>query len=406
MGQTEIILLALAAVAIVILIWRSRREIASLKARRKKLGRPREDVLMGAGQQRSSQNEHTRPMMQKEEPRFRKKTVAEPSFYPSTTEEERGDTLSSLPPVYSVLEEENEKKKEEQKQKNQTVSATQRLVGQGLRGDRLPLDSRLEWILDIQLNDTRTFSLGCLESLRHEILALNLKLPWQLWHQSTRDQLYYPGHLLQTSSSHLIVSVALANRAITLDEVKASALRQVLEAVAAQYDARVRISQEVPVVVAEAQKIKKFVDFFDHRLDVRLAPKEPRTTDWTLEQVAKVATDLGFTSASGQFEYRLTKKSHEPEITLAISGQTGHLHLQADVPLLRDGGSDLRQYFAMMNHMACHLNATIIGAQDQPLSTPMAVYYAELVRNWHAQMKTGGVDAGSRRAHMLFSRSA
>ena len=399
LGQTEIVLLCAAVAVVAFLIWRSRREAKTVKAQTDKLRRPADDVLMTeSGEREEPAFEHARAASAE--------AKLEEAIGDDFADDENDDeeSPSSLPPIYDMLDRE----KEERRAALEAAQASEREARPVVRGVEYPnVDAALEWILDMSATPQHPFTLGILESLRAELKNAGLKLPYDLWVRDAKDGLYYRGvEQLPHAADHIVLSVLLANRAARLDDVTASAILQAMESVAAQYDCTIRHSHELRAAIDAAVQCRCFIDYFDPAFELELKCADERTI--TLEDLAPVALAAGFTQASGRFEYRSDAASRDPEITLELVHEEAcrAVRLVLDVPLVQVARGDVSRFYGLLNHFAAHLGTTPAEVNGQPVTALNAVLHEDALRKRAREMRKHGVEAGSARAALLFSRSA
>ncbi len=387
------ILIAAALAVIALFFLKSRRdERRALRKREGNLGKPAADVLADE-------------VLPGEKPRV------EPGLGQSVGSEAaeaapREDALpSEEPPVFREIEKEKAREAEEAAAHDQTEA----VYARGLTEP--PVDLGIEWVLDVTPLEGKSFALGGLETLVRELRALSIPLPLEVWAKSKRDGLYYPSRYLPTESVHVMASLVLANRAATLDEIRASSFLQVMEQAAAQNDVDVRQSVELTAALAQAKQIAQFVKYFDKVLEVVIAaPVNGETGEaqpFKLESVKAAADGAGFTAASGRWEYRSEPSLREPEMTLSFGPENdGSLRLAFDVPLANLARGDLKRFFGMANHLANTLGTRWVDCARVPIDAAGALLLQEEIEAQSRQMTQSGVRGGTERARRLFSRSA
>lgn len=398
-GQTEIVLLCAAVAVVAFLVWRSRREAKTVKAQNDKLRRPADDVLMTESGDAPEEAGDAQVRMTSAEAKL-EEAIGD-DFADDDAED--AEAPSSMPPIYDMLDREKEERRAAQ-----LAEAETRKEAPAVKGVACPqVDAALEWILDMSATPEHPFTLGILESLRAELKNAGLKLPYNLWVRDAKDGLYYRGvEQLPHAADHVVLSVLFANRAAKLDDVTASAILQAMESVAAQYDSTIRHSHELKAAIEAAGQCKSFVEYFDgaFELELKCADEHPVTP----EELAPVAAAAGFTPASGRYEYRCEAASRDPEMTLELVHEEGcrAIRLTLDVPLVQIARSDVARFYGFMNHFAAHLGATPVETNGQPVTALNAVMHEEALRRRAREMRKHGVEAGSARAALLFSRSA
>lgn len=391
MSQTQIILIAAAIAVIAFFFWRSMREERRMRASRKTRlqasGDVRKDVLAE----------------EKPDPRV------EPQLDDMVDDDEThepdhaaaaDDLPSEKPPVYERLAEEQKARIEREAVEGGRPAA--RIAGV----EKPPVDRGIQWVLDVTPYEGKTFPLGAMDSLVTQIRQLSLPLPVALWAKSAEDGLYYPSECLPAEAVHLIATILITNRAAVLDEVSASSFLQVLEQTAAQHDVDVRTSCDMKTAIATAAQISRFVHYYDKILEVTIVPA-PREGGLTLDEVTKVAKGAGFVSASGRWELRLDEGSKEPVMALSLAGtDASQLRLAFDVPLANVLRGDLKRFFQLANHIACHLGGVWVDGAGKRIEAAGGLILQQEIEHQDAQMTASGVRPGSERARLLFSRSA
>lgn len=304
-------------------------------------------------------------------------------------------TPTEEPPIYAELErEEAEEAKKESAE--QSADPRSRAVP--------PVDSAIEWILDIAPVDGMQFALGGVKSLKLELARLNLPLLVRVFAQSSKDGLYYEAEELHFPARHVVASMVLANRAAKLDEVGASRFYQVLEQSAAQNNVVIRRELEPGQAVLRSATLKNFINYFDRKIEVVIAPIDPEQP-FDLEAVSKAARKAGFESSSGCWELRFDPAERDPVISLAFGPEgTNTLVLTYDLPLGNLARGDLKRYFALANHLAAELKSRWSDCSKHPVDAGGAMLIAEQAEAHGKLMTENGVEPGSNRARLLFSR--
>lgn len=309
-------------------------------------------------------------------------------------------TPTEEPPIYAELEREEAEaaRAEEAKKESAEQSADPRSRAVP------PVDSAIEWILDIAPVDGMQFALGGVKSLKLELARLNLPLLVRVFGQSSKDGLYYEAEELHFPARHVVASMVLANRAAKLDEVGASRFFQVLEQSAAQNNVVIRRELEPGQAVLRSATLKNFINYFDRKVEVVIAPIDPEQP-FDLEAVSKAARKAGFESSSGSWELRFDPAERDPVISLAFGPEgTNTLVLTYDLPLGNLARGDLKRYFALANHLAAELKSRWSDCSKHPVDAGGAMLIAEQAEAHGKLMAENGVEPGSNRARLLFSR--
>lgn len=309
-------------------------------------------------------------------------------------------TPTEEPPIYAELEREEAEaaRAEEAKKESAEQSADPRSRAVP------PVDSAIEWILDIAPVDGMQFALGGVKSLKLELARLNLPLLVRVFAQSSKDGLYYEAEELHFPARHVVASMVLANRAAKLDEVGASRFYQVLEQSAAQNNVVIRRELEPGQAVLRSATLKNFINYFDRKVEVVIAPIDPEQP-FDLEAVSKAARKAGFESSSGCWELRFDPAERDPVISLAFGPEgTNTLVLTYDLPLGNLARGDLKRYFALANHLAAELKSRWSDCSKHPVDAGGAMLIAEQAEAHGKLMTENGVEPGSNRARLLFSR--
>lgn len=309
-------------------------------------------------------------------------------------------TPTEEPPIYAELEREEAEaaRAEEAKKESAEQSADPRSRAVP------PVDSAIEWILDIAPVDGMQFALGGVKSLKLELARLNLPLLVRVFAQSSKDGLYYEAEELHFPARHVVASMVLANRAAKLDEVGASRFYQVLEQSAAQNNVVIRRELEPGQAVLRSATLKNFINYFDRKVEVVIAPIDPERP-FDLEAVSKAARKAGFESSSGCWELRFDPAERDPVISLAFGPEgTNTLVLTYDLPLGNLARGDLKHYFALANHLAAELKSRWSDCSKHPVDAGGAMLIAEQAEAHGKLMTENGVKPGSNRARLLFSR--
>ena len=241
-------------------------------------------------------------------------------------------------------------------------------------------------MLDVTPYEGKTFPLGSMDSLVTQIRQLSLPLPVSLWAKSAEDGLYYPSECLPAEAVHIVATILIANRAAVLDDVSASSFLQVLEQTAASCD--------IKTAVSTAVQISCFIHYYDKLLEVSIVPA-PREEGLTLEEVTKVAEGAGFVSASGRWELRIDEGSREPLMTLSLAGaDSSQLRLSFDVPLANVPRGDLKRFFQLANHIACHLGGVWVDGAGNRIEAAGGLILQDEIEHQDAQMAASGVRPG------------
>ena len=399
MSETQIILIVAALAVIAFFFWRSLREERRLRASRKTpLKREsfiRKDVLEEEPEPELALRQE--PQLATEENASQEAPQQEP-----TVEINPEEQPSDVPPIY------------EQMGKKKMTELKGALDESGFLGRRTtgmkepPVDRGIQWILDITPYEGKCFPYGAIDSLVRQVSELSLPLPVSLWAKAKDDGLYYqvyPENALVGDAVHLIATLVIANRASVLHEVMASSFLQVLEQAAAQDDVDVRMSTDMPQVIATATQISRFVAYYDKMLELKIIPSPDKTL--TYDELVKLGEAAGFKSASARLEYRMDPKSSEPVMTLEM-GPDGmaSLRLVFDVPMASLSRGDLKRFFQLANHFANHLGGVWVDCAGNRIEASGAMMLQDEIEARALQMTTSGVRPGSERAHLLFSRSA
>lgn len=371
MSQTQILLIVAALVVIAVFFWRSKREAKKI-LNKEKFDRPSTDVLMEGGLKKDPHFDEIRAAMQAAVP-------------------------SEQPPVYDLLEQENAERMAAEEDSSPTD-----LVGY----EKPPVDTGVQWVLELVPQEGRVFSIGGMQSLWLELKQLNLPLQVNMWVKSRRDQLYYSAKHLPIESTHIVVAVVKANRVALLEPVSASKVLQVLEQAAAHNDVEVRPSEDVEKVPVSADMTRQFISFFDAAVDLLIVPMDPNQGSFSSAQVGSVAKEAGFRPAGSLWEYRLDAQSREPVMTLKLSDDMKSVKLTLDVPLTNFGRDDLKRFFSLANHLANHLGGVWLDAKRNPVDAYGAVMLQKHLEGRMKDMHKHGVDAGSERAARIFARGA
>lgn len=317
---------------------------------------------------------------------------------------------SAEPPLYRRLEEEEEAQARAEMAAAaaaEEASLAARDAGESDEGSRRralpPVDPAIQWVLDIAPREGMQFALGGVKSLKIEVERLQLPLAVQIWAQSSKDGLYYESDELTAPARHVVAALVLANRAARLDEVSASRFFQVLEQSAAQNEVALRREMEPEEAVKRSAELKRFIEYFDRSIEIRIAAPEG-AEGFSLEKISAAAEAAGFTSASGRWELRADPAERDPVMTLAFgSDGTQTLTLALSLPLANAGRGDLKRFFALANGLSCTLGSVWTDCSKRPIDAGGAMLIQDSVRA-HAQMiARGGVVPGSERARMLFS---
>lgn len=378
MSQTQIILIVVAVLVIAVFYWRSKREEKSVADRDPQLQRPRADALMG------DLNGTGR---------------VEPALTEEEAAHEPVDEPAARPPVYEDIVEEHIEEREDQELAEQLVD--------DVAYDVPPVDSGIEWVLEVEPQPGKSLAIGGIKSLVLELRELSLPLDVKVWACSTRDGKYYQGQYLTSDATHLVVAVVLANRAAGLDELNASRVYQAVETIAALHEASLHTSIEIEKVPEVAQNYRACIKYFDRTMEIVIEPINSIDFPLTLENVGVVAEGAGFTQSSGRWEYHADPESREPLMTLSMSSGARHsLSFVFDVPVANMGRGDFRRYLLLANHIANHLNARWVDVKKHPIDAGGAMLLEDSLNEWCDKMRQAGIPAGSDRAYKFFARGA
>lgn len=358
---------------------------------------------------------------------------------------------SELPPIYEELQ------KEEKRQEAQAADeARSEQSAEPAESRRYPpVDPAVEWVLEISPKEGQQFTLGGIDALYIQLQRLDLPLQIRCWVQSVKDGLYYDAGAAKGPARHMVTSMVLANRSAQLDDVKASAFFQVLEQSAAQSDVAIRRELEPEQAVRRSEALKRFIDYYDAKIEVLIEPNaveapapveapkadascqaeqdgtseaavqdasgapsenageksqeksDDKAPAFSLDAVERAACAAGFTHASGCWELRAEADDRDPIMSLAFGPEgTKHLVLSLDIPLSSLERVDLQKFFSAANVLACALDARWVDCSHHPIDAGGALVIEESVGRQVELMAQNGVMAGSRRAKLLFARSA
>ena len=388
--QTVIISVLAAVVVLALLWWRSKRDERRAREADERFRRPTDDVLV--------KDLH--------EGRVEPDLHAGADDLPDEDEapaSEASMTPSEDPTIYRELErEEAERRKAAEEQ-----AGAKGAEAAADKSDRSvpPVDPAIEWALDISPRAGQQFSLGGVGSLVHQVRALNLPLLVRIWAQSSHDGLYYEAEELAGPARHIVAALVLANRSAKLDEVMASRFYQVFEQSAAQNEVAVRRSCEPQQAAQISDNLKRFVEYYDTKIELRIAPTDPEAV-FAMEAVDAAAKSAGFRACEGAWEFRPDPTERDPVMTLRFADDTKRLILAYDIPLGNLARGDLKRFFANANFLACVLHAVWLDAAENAVDAFGALAIEDAVRHRADLMEKNGVRAGSSRARLLFSRSA
>ncbi|EJX03698.1 transmembrane protein [gut metagenome] len=369
---------------------RSKREEKSLKRRsqRNVFEEQRPDVLMDNGQT-SVSAAPTAPTetLQKQEQE-------------KPTDEPVKEVPQDEPPIYEELEKERQKAAEVEPKPQEAPHCV------GVEQPRF--DYGVQWILEMSSIGEKGFSYGAIEALYRDIQSISSDLPVELWIRSTKDGLYYDFQCCPSEANRILLSVLMANRTTVLNEETASKYLQAMEQVATYNGTDVRPSVDLQTMLRMANKIARFVKYFDNQFEILLVPRSEEGL--SLEAVDKVAKASGFVAKADHsegWEFRFDPQESEPVLTLSSHGEPdGTLHLAFDIPLSNPVRGDLKQFFQMANHLASHLGAAWVDCKRQPIHAGGAMILHEEVNGKLEKMAASGVRGGSTRAKLIFSRRA
>ena len=406
-NETIFIFIAAAAVVLLALFWRSKRDERRVRAAQEKLLKNLDDPLTVVARQEpemSSMPEDEEDAADSDaagERRAEVRAGALPGGAAAAAQQPvpGPSRPSDEPPVYDELEAEEERRAREE-QANEEAPAVE-LQSQP------PVDGQIEWVLDITPGEGEQFALGGIKSLENELKRGRFPLPVRLWARGIRDGLYCEARQLASPADHVVASIALANRAAKLDEVTASLFYQVLEHAAAGVDATVRREYEPAQAAAHAESLRRFIEYYDRSIDIIITPLDPERPRFELPAVERAAPEAGFGSATGRWEYRVQASDRDPVMTLAFGPEgSASLVLRLDLPLAVLSRGDLRRFLACANHIAISLGAQWSYANAAPSGAAGAVIVERQAIEHASTMRSHGAEPGGSRARILFSRSA
>ena len=408
MFSLEIIIpiIVVAAVCAVYIILRGRRDERRAREAGEKLRPiPMDDPLVASGAA-------MRPAPDAPTPKSAASAAApmEPVFNPDAAKPSEESELfepqspSDEPPIYRQLEAEEEAQRAADEAEAQTAAQAAEPEGGERHPAEPPVDSMIEWILDIAPREGMQFALGGVQSLKLEVDRLQLPLLVRIWAQSSRDGLYYDSGELTGPARHVVAAVVLANRAAQLDDVAASRFFQVLEQSAAQNEVALRREMEPEDAVKRSADLKRFIKYYDRAVEVRIVPRGEAEENFSLDAVGAAASAAGFAAASGRWELRLAVDDIDPVMTLAFGpDQTKSLTLALSLPLANLARGDLKRFFAIANSLAAALNGIWTDCAARPIDAGGAMQIAEKIASQAKLMSAGGVTPASERAKLLFS---
>lgn len=397
--QVIIPILVIAAVCMGVLYWRSKREEDRAREASEKLrpialndplSEPRPSDLMASGPA-----EGVEPVLAAGNGAGADRPDPDAEFEPREP--------SAEPPLYRLLE------KEDEAEKAAAVAAAEEVESdrpaEAGRGREFPpIDPMVEWVLDISPREGSQFALGGVQSLKIEVDRLNLPLQFRVWAQSARDGLYYEADEVTSPARHVVASLVLANRTARLDDVGASRFFQVLEQCAAQNDVALRRDMEPAEAVRRSAELKRFIEYYDRSVELRIAPVAEGET-FAYDRVEAVAAEAGFAAASARWDLHFEADELDPVITLAFGPEgTRSLTLALSLPLANESRGDLKRFFALANDLSAKLDGVWADCTMRPIDAGGAMMIADSVSRHARMMASGGVRPGSERARLLFAR--
>lgn len=412
-NETILTFIAVAAVVLLALFWRSKRDERRVRAAQEKLQKNLEDPLTGLARREPELSSMPEDEEDDESVRLSDSEASSSNQGKGSAQAvgvgstEQTAVCSAVParpadepPVYDELEaEEEERRAREEKEQEEAPAPVMQ--------SHPPVDGQVEWLLDITPGEGEQFALGGIKSLENELNRGHFPLPVRLWARSIRDGLYCEAKQLASPADHVVASIALANRAAKLDEVTASLFFQVLEHAAAGVDATVRREYEPVQAAQHAEQLKSFIEYYDRSIDVAITPLNPECVRFDLPVVEEAAKQAGFTSATGRWEYRAIPTDHDPVMTLAFGPEgSSSLILRLDLPLAVMPRGDLCRFLANANHLAASLGAQWNFTIAVPPGAAGAVLIERQALEHASTMRSHGAEPGSARAKLLFSRSA
>lgn len=408
MFSLEIIIpiIVVAAVCAVYIILRGRRDERRAREAGEKLRPiPMDDPLVAGGAAMRPAPDAPAP-----KPAAGAAAPMEPVFNPDAAKPSEESELfepqspSDEPPIYRQLEAEEEAQRAADEAEAQAAAQAAEPESGERHPAEPPVDSMIEWILDIAPREGMQFALGGVQSLKLEVDRLQLPLLVRIWAQSSRDGLYYDSGELTGPARHVVAAVVLANRAAQLDDVAASRFFQVLEQSAAQNEVALRREMEPEDAVKRSADLKRFIKYYDRAVEVRIVPRGEAEENFSLDAVGAAASAAGFAAASGRWELRLAVDDIDPVMTLAFGpDQTKSLTLALSLPLANLARGDLKRFFAIANSLSAALNGIWTDCAARPIDAGGAMQIAEKIASQAKLMSAGGVTPASERAKLLFS---
>lgn len=401
-NQTILIFIAAAAVVLLALFWRSKREERRVRAAQEKFQTNVEDPLT-----RSTRHEPEMSSMpdDDDEDEAPARTPVEPVLPQEPTvgglkpAAKSAAMPSDEPPIYDELEAEAEEQEREEERAADAASVQPEFQSYP------PVDAEVEWVLDITPGEGEQFALGGVKSLENEVKRSHFSMPVRIWARGIRDGLYCEARQLASPANHVVATMVLANRSGGLSDVCASEFFQVLEHAAAGVDATVRHTMDPLQAAKMADALKGFIAYYDHSIDIVITPADPSTPTFSLDAVTEAAQAAGFTAATGRWEYRAVPTDRDPVMTLAFGPEgSGSLVLKLDLPLTVLSRGDLQRFLASANHIAVTLHAQWNYAAAVPPGAAGAVQIERQAKEHAETMRTHGAEPGSARAKILFSR--
>ena len=195
MFSLEIIIpiIVVAAVCAVYIILRGRRDERRAREAGEKLRPiPMDDPLVASGAAMRPAPDAPAP-----KPAASAAAPMEPVFNPDAAKPSKESELfepqspSDEPPIYRQLEAEEEAQRAADEAEAQAAAQAAEPEGGERHPAEPPVDSMIEWILDIAPREGMQFALGGVQSLKLEVDRLQLPLLVRIWAQSSRDGLYY-----------------------------------------------------------------------------------------------------------------------------------------------------------------------------------------------------------------------
>ena len=196
----------------------------------------------------------------------------------------------------------------------------------------------------------------------------------------------------------MVVTLQLATRTKTVDELTAGNFAAAVNQVAASLDADADIV-DVPSMVSQAKAVRALIDRFGITLSIAVKSVMPLTQ----QRAVEIARACGFNTEKNALVMRDADSAApwlrllpHPENPLMVT-------LELTPALCAPSKNPLGALFSVANYIAARENAVITDVSGVPLTSAAIVSITQQLRFFYEAMSKQGLDPGTRRTKRLFA---